>query len=290
MTAPLGSPVGPPADQPAVPATASRARRWLPEPTPQTLLPQPGRMAAWAAYAGLLVIYVVVFSRSLGQTITLFLTDRQFVSIPAPGPDTYWAMALPGWIMHAVLLALTLLWLWIVTRVLRLRIGQVFAPDRDETLMGARQRRVQGWQVFTWAFVALLVWMGGSTLLESLLPTEAVGGFIIDDRADAVWTSLMLGPAQVTTALVEEPIVVGLLVLVLIAARRPAWEIYTVAVVAKVAYHAYYGLPVLAMVPAALVIVWLYHRTGRLWPIIVAHAAYNLCFSALVIALPHHLG
>ncbi|WP_435113449.1 CPBP family glutamic-type intramembrane protease [Nocardiopsis synnemataformans] len=100
----------------------------------------------------------------------------------------------------------------------------------------------------------------------------------------------MLGPTQVTTALVEEPVVVGLLVVLLTAARRPVWEVYTAAVLAKVAYHLAYGLPVLALVPAALVIVLLYHRTGRLWPVILAHAAYNLCFSALVIGWPTIFG
>ncbi|WP_223839796.1 CPBP family intramembrane glutamic endopeptidase [Nocardiopsis deserti] len=71
----------------------------------------------------------------------------------------------------------------------------------------------------------------------------------------------------------EEPVVDGLLVALLGAARCPVWEVYTVAVLAKAVYHLTYGLPVPALIPAALVIVWLYHRTGRLWPVIIAHSA-----------------
>ncbi len=38
--------------------------------------------------------------------------------------------------------------------------------------------------------------MIGMNVLSSLLPEAAVGGPIIEDHADAVWASLMLGPAQ----------------------------------------------------------------------------------------------
>jgi membrane protease YdiL (CAAX protease family) len=232
----------------------------------------------------LAVVYLVVFGYPLAGIVVVTLTDQAVPRFPAPNAETFWAFALPQWIMHAVLLALTFGCLWLVCRWLRMPIAAVF--NRTSQQARTAQHRPQGWQVFVCAFAAIMTWMVGMSLLSALMPQAAVGGPVIEDRADAVWTSLMLGPAQVTTALVEEPIVVGLLVVLLTAARRPAWEVYTLAVLAKVAYHLTYGLPVLALVPAALVIVWLYRRTGRLWPVILAHAAYNLAFSALVIAWP----
>ncbi|MEU1900645.1 CPBP family intramembrane glutamic endopeptidase [Nocardiopsis dassonvillei] len=271
------------------PPTSPRRRWWpIPERVPAELLLQPRQVSAWVAYPVLAVVYLVVFGYPLAGIVVATLTDQAAPRFPAPNAHTFWAFALPQWIMHAVLLALTFGCLWLVSRWLRMPIAAVF--NRTSQQKGTAQYRAQGWQVFVCAFAAIVTWMVGMSLLSALMPKAAVGGPVIEDRADAVWTSLMLGPAQVTTALVEEPIVVGLLVVLLTAARRPAWEVYTLAVLAKVAYHLTYGLPVLALVPAALVIVWLYRRTGRLWPVILAHAAYNLAFSTLVITWPATFG
>ncbi|NKY96756.1 CPBP family intramembrane glutamic endopeptidase [Nocardiopsis alborubida] len=273
------------------PPASSRRRRWpIPAPTPAELLLQPRQVSAWAAYPVLAVVYLLVFGYPLAGIVTATLTDQAAPRFPAPNADTFWALALSQWIMHAVLLGLTFVCLWLVCRwLLRMPIAAVFNRTSQQEATPHRSWG-QGWRVFVCAFAAIVTWMVGMDLLSALMPEAAVGGPVIEDRADAVWTVLMLGPAQLTTALVEEPIVVGLLVVLLTAARRPAWEIYTLAILAKIAYHLTYGLPVLALVPAALVIVWLYRRTGRLWPVILAHAAYNLCFSALVIAWPATFG
>lgn len=269
----------------------SPGRRWwpIPERVPAELLLQPRQVSAWAAYPVLAVVYLVVFGYPLAGIVAATLTDQAAPRFPAPNAHTFWAFALPQWIMHAVLLGLTFGCLWLVCRWLRMPIAAVFNRTTQQEATPYRSWG-QGWQVFVCAFAAIVTWMVGMNLLSGLMPEAAVGGPVIEDRADAVWTVLMLGPAQVTTALVEEPIVVGLLVVLLTAARRPAWEVYTLAVLAKVAYHLTYGLPVLALVPAALVIVWLYRRTGRLWPVILAHAAYNLAFSTLVITWPATFG
>ncbi|WP_150253125.1 CPBP family intramembrane glutamic endopeptidase [Nocardiopsis deserti] len=269
----------------------SPGRRWwpIPERIPAELLLQPRQVSAWAAYPVLAVVYLVVFGYPLAGIVVATLTNQAAPRFPAPNAHTFWALALSQWIMHAVLLGLTFGCLWLVCRwLLRMPVAAVF--NRASQQAGTAQHRAQGWRVFVCAFAAIVTWMVGMSLLSTLMPQAAVGGPVIEDRADAVWTVLMLGPAQVTTALVEEPIVVGLLVVLLTAARRPAWEIYTLAVLAKIAYHLTYGLSVLTLVPAALVIVWLYRRTGRLWPVILAHAAYNLAFSALVITWPATFG
>ncbi|PSK96210.1 hypothetical protein CLV63_11292 [Murinocardiopsis flavida] len=273
------------------PGTEDPPRGWqrlLPDPTPADLLPQARPMPAWAAYAAFLLIYVLVFGYPLLGIVMGYLAGGTAPLTPAPDADTFWQSALPGWIMHVVLLAITGLSAWLVAWRRRLRVTDLFAPAWVRTATGAERTRSrrQGRRVFALALAGLVVWMVGGWVLAAVVPSAMAGGFAIDTRADAAWTAAMLGPTQITTALVEEVVVVALLVVVLGAARRPAAEVYTVAVVAKLAYHAYYGFPVLAMVPAAVLMVWLYRRTGRAWPIITAHAAYNVGYSALIIAWP----
>lgn len=262
----------------------------LPEPTPSELMPRPRPLTTRTAYLVLGLAYLLVFAYPLVGVVLAVLAEGEPSQIPAPRGETLWQMALPQWILHTVLLTLMVGCLFLVCRWLRLPIKRVFAPVQETGQEADQDRRAQVWRTFAITFTALLVWMMGSQLLQQVLPSATTGGFGITDRADAVWTSLMLGPVQLTTALVEEPIVVGLLVVLLGAARRPAAEVYTIAVLAKLAYHAYYGLAVLALVPAALVSVWLYRHTGRLWPIILAHAVYNAFFSALVITWPTVFG
>jgi membrane protease YdiL (CAAX protease family) len=64
--------------------------------------------------------------------------------------------------------------------------------------------------------------------------------------------------------------------------RRSAWTGINVSVAIRLLYHLYQGpLGVLYIVPLGLVFAWWYARSGRLWPLVIAHALYD--FSALAI-------
>lgn len=262
----------------------------LPEPTPQGVREQPRPATAVRAYLTFAALYAAVFGLPLLGVLASYLAEGQAPVVPAPDAGTFWSMALPQWITHLVLVVIALGGVWAVAhrRGVSLGTGVGLAPawarqgDRDQR----RRWRRQGWLVFAWTLAAYLAWLVLGTALAALTPAGLAGGFEITTRTEAVWTAAMVAPTLVTTAITEEVVIPAALVLLLGAARRPIWEVYTVAAVGVVAYHAYYGLPALALVPAALMTVWLYHRTGRLTPIILGHLAYNLGFSALIVAAP----
>ncbi|WP_344972073.1 CPBP family intramembrane glutamic endopeptidase [Salinactinospora qingdaonensis] len=141
--------------------------------------------------------------------------------------------------------------------------------------------------MFTWALLAYVAAMLAHSLLASL--TTQTGGFAMDTRGEVVRMVAMTAPVQISTAVVEEILVVAVPVVLLGAARRPTWEIYTVACLAKVSYHLYYGWAILPLALGAAVLVWLYRRTTRLTPLITAHLTYNLGYSALLLATATHL-
>ncbi|WP_017622963.1 CPBP family intramembrane glutamic endopeptidase [Nocardiopsis chromatogenes] len=244
----------------------------VPEATADPVRPR--RLSPWAAYGLLAVAYLVVFGQSLFQQ-ALVLAEGYVPEVRPPGPDELWPVAAMTWAEHAVRVVLALLMAVAAARATGLRLGEVFAPHG--------RNRKQSAAVFVCALVAYAASVSAVGAVRTA--TGAEGGFIMRDFGDVARMVAMMGPTQVTTGFTEELVAVGLVVLLLGAARRPAWEVGAVAVVAKLAYHAYYGWPVLALAPAALVMAWLYARTGRIWPIIAAHAVFNLGQSVKVLAV-----
>jgi membrane protease YdiL (CAAX protease family) len=58
--------------------------------------------------------------------------------------------------------------------------------------------------------------------------------------------------------------------------RRTAWTGINVSVAIRLLYHLYQGpVGVLSVVPIGLVFAWWYARTGRLWPLVMAHALFD---------------
>jgi membrane protease YdiL (CAAX protease family) len=107
--------------------------------------------------------------------------------------------------------------------------------------------------------------------------------------------AVVQGPSLMAGRL--EPVVLGLVCLVnpffeevfvcgyVIAAldpRRAAWMGINVSVGIRLLYHLYQGpLGVINIVPLGLVFAWWYARSGRLWPLVIAHALVD--FSALAV-------
>ncbi|MFD0772308.1 type II CAAX prenyl endopeptidase Rce1 family protein [Streptomonospora algeriensis] len=263
-------------------------RRLLPDPTPASTLPRPRPMPAWLAYTALVLAYAATFGYSLTGIVAAYRSGGTAPVTHPPTAANFWSQALPGWIQHAVLLLVVTAVVLLVAWRRRIRVRDLFAPAPPSipTPESKRRARHQARTVFAWALAGMTAWMVASSVIGQLMPAGLTGGFAITDRSDAMWMVALLGPTQFTTAPIEETVVVAVLVILLSAAQRPAAEIYTVGVIAKVAYHAYYGPVVLLLIPEALLVLWLYRRTGRLWPVICAHAAYNGAYSLLVIAWP----
>ncbi|MFB7918589.1 hypothetical protein [Streptomyces sp. NPDC056061] len=75
---------------------------------------------------------------------------------------------------------------------------------------------------------------------------------------------------------VEDIVIVAAGTSLLTAAGRPAWQIYTVICTVEVALHAYLGLPALGMALYAAARVKLFRAYGRVLPLLVGHAAFDV--------------
>jgi membrane protease YdiL (CAAX protease family) len=92
--------------------------------------------------------------------------------------------------------------------------------------------------------------------------------------------------SMVSNAVVEEMIVTVAVVLALRAARRPLAEILAVACVLRVGYHLYDNVHAFGAVIFTVVFVLIYERTGRILPLIIAHALWDTAATVAFYA-PH---
>ena len=90
----------------------------------------------------------------------------------------------------------------------------------------------------------------------------------------------------IEAGVVEELVVVALLVTALEQARTKVWVIYAVGIALRLSYHVYYGWGVIVLVLWAAAAIWLFRRTRRITPLIVAHMVYDT-FGAFVHEVPH---
>jgi hypothetical protein len=74
----------------------------------------------------------------------------------------------------------------------------------------------------------------------------------------------------------EEVVLTAVVVALLASARRPAWQMYAIALGLRVVLYGYSGSLAAAAVLFTVVNIWLYARTRRIVPIVAAHLAYNL--------------
>lgn len=80
--------------------------------------------------------------------------------------------------------------------------------------------------------------------------------------------------ASVVNPLFEELFLCGYLVGVLKPARGTAFAV-NASTALRLSYHLYQGAPSLEIIPVGLLFAAWYARTGRLWPVVLAHAAFD---------------
>jgi membrane protease YdiL (CAAX protease family) len=81
--------------------------------------------------------------------------------------------------------------------------------------------------------------------------------------------------ASIINPLFEELFVCGYVVTAL-RERRGFWTAVNVSIAIRLLYHLYQGpIGVLSIIPLGFVFAYWYARTGRLWPLIVAHAIFD---------------
>ena len=82
-------------------------------------------------------------------------------------------------------------------------------------------------------------------------------------------------PDQLIAGIGEELVVVAFLVVAMERLGAKVWLIYVVAVVARLAYHVYYGPDVIGLAVWAVAAVWIFRRTRLIVPSILAHTLWD---------------
>lgn len=123
-------------------------------------------------------------------------------------------------------------------------------------------------RVVAWAAVAQVVGsIVNSALQTGTYPYQAfTNSYLVYAAAD----SLQAG-------VVEELVVVAFVVVTLRQARRPWWEVCTVALILRCSYHIYYGVGIVGIVVWAAVFLWLYLRTRKLLVLMAVHFLWDVC-------------
>jgi membrane protease YdiL (CAAX protease family) len=137
-------------------------------------------------------------------------------------------------------------------------------------------QRGPGWQFSRAFFVSMA---GVLAFLISVIVYVAVSGQ--DTSAPDQGNSLWLVPVGIVVALAaglgEEVLITGMVTTTLEQAgfAKRAWVIYLVAIAMRIPFHLYYGWAALGVVCFTTVNIWVYRRWRLLWPIVLAHAAYD---------------
>ncbi len=121
--------------------------------------------------------------------------------------------------------------------------------------------------------VWMLIWNVSAALSPGLVQAMAASS------AKVVATGVPVALAVVVSivnAIFEEGFVVGYVM----SAFRDRWSplvCVNVSVAIRLLYHLYQGpLGVMSIIPTGLIFSYWYLRTGRLWPLVVAHALLDL--------------
>ena len=145
--------------------------------------------------------------------------------------------------------------------VSRAAFGLTLPRRPDGTVATSQTIRIAGW-----CFFAILVGVIVTGLLETgHLPTEHHN---VPETIFSVFDAAQAG-------VVEEFVALGFVVVTLRQAGRPWWEVTTVALVLRGAYHIYYGPGVFGILIWAALYYWIYLRFRTLVPLIVCHALWD---------------
>jgi membrane protease YdiL (CAAX protease family) len=240
-----------------------RLLEWVAPPAPARATQRRSPITTRRAYLQVAAVYVVGFALPVINAFILLAHPEDVLSPHAPtlhgqvlNESLGWAIQLPG-----VLLAV-----WLAHRrgwtLRRLGIAPAWAAG------SARHR--QALRIGCLSFLSIFV---AGIVLHLLAP-----GASFPTGRTGPWGMIGAVSSSIRAGLSEELVVTAFIVTTLRQARRPVREIVLVSLTLRVAYHVYYGSPWVAVWVAiwAGTAFWLYWRTRRLTPLIVAHAVFDL--------------
>ncbi|MFF9436496.1 type II CAAX prenyl endopeptidase Rce1 family protein [Streptomyces sp. NPDC014735] len=253
-----------------------------------------GNTPHWTATAGLL-IEAAGFIGAITWT-THLLTTRKNVGLPMRSPvwisvpliaallfavDEHGLLSADGQPTRSVgLLAQLAVWVMLAAEI-RARAGD--GSGGDQWAIRSRERQwATAWFVgFSYAaclIACMLLWRWLALLPGPVLhSSQAVAA-----GAPTLGAHLALG---IWSGVVEELLVTATAATVLAAARRPAWECVAASVLMRVLPHAYVGWPMAAGIPLGAAAVFLFLRYRKAAPLVIAHVAYNVITTLMVVPL-----
>jgi membrane protease YdiL (CAAX protease family) len=108
---------------------------------------------------------------------------------------------------------------------------------------------------------------------------------------DTWWRIPVLVLAAIENGFLEEALVVGYLLTRLEQLRVPAWAAIAISAVLRGSYHLYQGFGgFLGNAAMGVVFAWLFQRTRRLWPLVIAHSLLDIAAFAGYALLKGHVG
>lgn len=228
------------------------SRRWWATQRPRSDAPV---ISTRRAYGEVLLVFSVFFLS--GVAIAAFSVGG---SDPPPRQGT-WSEAIPASIDQVAVTVLCVL----VPLLLVARRGLT----RDDVGLAAPKAigLSQNIRIAAWAILAVIA--GGIVTSALASGRFAQGTFSYPDLTLYLLHALQAGP-------LEEIVVLGFTIATLEQARRPRWEIVSVALVLRASYHIYYGPGVLGIFIWAAMFIWLYLRFRTIVPLIVAHSCWDV--------------
>jgi hypothetical protein len=148
-----------------------------------------------------------------------------------------------------------------------------FAVGREKLGLarGEAKSAVSWVETLTWGSVGMLTCGSIGVVLNSWLSTPG-GEMSAPSSNPSVMYNLVGG---ILAGPHEEPVVVAVIV-ILLSAKRPSWEIYGTVIIARCLFHAEFGpARLISVALMASLIVWLYLKHRNLPALMVAHAASN---------------
>ena len=245
----------PAAEAPAAEAPVPGRRRWW-APAPDPVLPE---ISPRRAYTEVVLVYLAFFL--VGIIAAGLLLGGHAKDVTNTGS---WGVYLTAAVdqLSAIGLALAVVLLLASRRGVTARDLGLRIPRRDDGRVAvARFVRLSGW-----CFVAIIV----GNVFVALLQT----GSLPDEHTGA--PELIFSVFQAAQAgVIEELVVLAFVVVTLRQAGRPWWEVTTVALVLRAAYHIYYGPGVVGILVWAALFYWIYVRSRELLPLMVCHGLWD---------------
>lgn len=131
--------------------------------------------------------------------------------------------------------------------------------------------------VFTPLLVVATVLLGGvAMLLASGLGLDVPDTeVVVPVQGGLGWATVVA--VSLVNGFYEEALVCGYLMTALNRGAGSPWVAIHASTLLRLAYHLYQGsLAAVSIIPTGLLFAWFYARTGRLWPLIVAHVLLDI--------------